>query len=367
MPASDTPVTDTGGVMSWRRSTEPGGGTTRVDVLDTILPPRQAANLAAALWSVAAAIGALAAALPHGPGVHTGAWWALATVSLLVAGLWWWRGDRLSRALQYLVSLTAVVGIGATTTAGRGAGTMFAGILLFVLVTVYAASFYPDRALVLFLAVLTATSAVASSGPGVPGAAVAWSATVLTCGAVAGCIRALEHALGRAANTDPLTGLMNRRALEPLLDREMARCGRLGHPLCVAVIDLDGFKQVNDTHGHHVGDRLLIDVTRSWRSALRTPDVLARSGGDEFLLLLPSTTADAAITVLGRLRRLHDQPFSAGLAEARTDMSVSTLLRRADAACYRAKQRGRGRTVVADGALPVRTRLGAVPAVRRSG
>lgn len=350
--------------MTWWQNRRAKGGPTRVEVLDTIFPPQQAANLAAALWGVAAAIGVTGAALPHGAGVRVSVWWALAGAALVAAALTRWRGERLSRAVQYLLSLLGVCWVGAAVAAAGPAPIAFAATLLYVIVTVYAASFYPDRALALFLGILTATSGVALLTSGVPGAAAAWAAVVLTCGAVAACVRALEHALGRAAHTDPLTGLINRRALEPVLDRELARCSRLRHPLCIAVIDLDGFKRVNDTFGHQAGDRLLVDVTRAWRSALRTPDVLARSGGDEFLLLLPSTGADAAVTVLNRLRRLHDQPFSAGVAEARADTSVSTLLRRADAACYRAKQRGKGRTVVAEPARPRRLAEGAV---RRSG
>lgn len=348
-----------------RRAGARRGGPTRLDVLDTIFPPRKAADLATGLWAVAGASGMVAGALSRG-GVRTADWWALGCVSLVVAGLWWWRGERLSRPVQYLVSLVAVLGVGVTVAHAGGTASIFAGVLLYVVVTVYAAGFYPDRALALFLLVLTGTSGAALLPSHVPGAPVAWGTVVLTCMAVAGCIRALEHALGRAANTDPLTGLINRRALEPVLERELARCSRLGHPLSVAVIDLDGFKRVNDTLGHHAGDRLLVDVTRAWRNGLRTPDVLARSGGDEFLLLLPSTSADAAATVLGRLRRLHDQAFSAGVAASGPDTSVSTLLRRADAACYRAKERGRGRTVVAEVASPARTAR-AEGALRRSG
>lgn len=343
-----------GGRSRSRRAAGGTGGPTRLDVLDTIFPPRKAAELATGLWAAAGVVGLVAAGLPHGTGVRSADWWGLGSVALVVAALWWWRGERLSRAVQYLVSLGAVLGVGATVAHAGGTASAFTGVLLYVIVTVYAASFYPDRALAVFVVVLAGTSAAALLPSHVPGAPVAWVTAVLTCVAVAGCVRALEHALGRAANTDPLTGLVNRRALEPVLERELARCSRLGHPLSVAIIDLDGFKRVNDTLGHHAGDRLLVDVTRAWRNALRTPDVLARSGGDEFLLLLPSTSADAAATVLGRLRRLHDQAFSAGVAESGPDASVSTLLRRADAACYRAKQRGRGRTVVADLASPAR-------------
>jgi diguanylate cyclase (GGDEF)-like protein len=359
-------MVDTGGVT--RRT--PAGPTTRqpthTEALSAVISPRRATELAAGLWLVAGATGALAAALPHGPGVHVAVWWGLAGAALAVGTWWRWRGARLSPATRFLVSLGGVLGVGGAILGAGSGPTAFAAPLLFVVLTVAAACFYPPRALAVFLAVVAATSGGTLLASHVPGAGAVWAAVVLSCGAVAGCVRTLTQALGRAANTDPLTGLANRRALEPLLERELARCGRLGHPLSVAVIDLDGFKAVNDTHGHHGGDRLLVAVTRAWRSGLRVPDVLARSGGDEFLLLLPSTPASAAVAVLERLRRLHDQPFSAGVAEAQRDPSAQALLRRADAACYRAKQRGRGRTVVAD-APAVPLRLAAVGGRRAGG
>jgi len=324
-----------------------GGGASRLDVLDTIFSPRRAADMAATVWAIAGLTGIAAAALPHGTGVRVAGWFGLGVAALVVAAIWRWKGEHLSRPVQFLASLVGVLGVGGAVACAHGVPTAFAATLLYITITVYAASFYPDRALAVYLAVLTASSGAALLTSGVPGAPAAWVTVLLTTAAVAGCIRMLEHALGRAANTDPLTGLLNRRSLEQILERELARCTRIGHPLSVAVIDLDGFKHVNDTQGHHAGDRVLVDATTAWRTALRTVDVLARSGGDEFLLLLPSTSAEAAAVVLRRLRRLHDQRFSAGVAVAEPFDSVSGLLRRADEACYRAKQQGRSRTVVA--------------------
>lgn len=362
-------VVDTEQVRTrWPRS-RPSGDATRIDLLGTIFPPRRAANLAASLWATAGATAVIGAVLPHGTGVRIAGWLGLGAAALVVAALWRWRGERLSRPVQFFVSLGAVAAVGGAVAMAHGVPTAFAATLVYVPVTVYAAGFYPDRALVVYLVFLAVTSAAALFTVGVPGAPATWGAVVLTTASVAGCIRALEHALGRAANTDPLTGLMNRRALEPLLERELARCTRLGHPLCVAVIDLDGFKHVNDTLGHHGGDRLLVAVTRSWRSALRTFDVLARSGGDEFLLVLPSTSAGAASTVLRRLQRVHDQQFSAGIAQATPGSTSAALLRAADAACYDAKRRGRGRTVVAGDRVADdrdRFRSPALAVVRRS-
>jgi len=327
----------------------------RFDLLDTIFSPRRAADMATAVWGIVGLTAIAVVVLPHASGVRVAGWLGLGLAALTMAGVWHWKGSHLPRSVQFFASIAGVLGVGGAVASAHSTPTAFAGALLYITLTVYAASFYPDRALALYLAVLAATSGAALLTSSVPGSGAAWVEILLTTAAVAGCIRALEHALGQAANTDPLTGLLNRRALEPVLERELARCYRLGHTLCVAVIDLDGFKHVNDTLGHHAGDRLLVEATTAWRSALRTFDVLARSGGDEFLLLLPSTPPEAATVVLRRLRRLHDQRFSAGLASAEDDDTVSALLHRADDACYRAKQLGRSRTVVAasgNGSVP---------------
>jgi diguanylate cyclase (GGDEF)-like protein len=321
------------------------------DALSAVVPPEQASRLASGLWAVAAVTGVLAAVLPHGTGVHLAVWWTLTAVAAGVA-LWWrWRGPDLTPATRFVVTVLGVLGVGGAIVGAGSGPAAFAASVLFVVLTVAAASFFPPRALGLFLVVVTVTAASTLLASHVPGAPVAVVAVVLSCAAVAGCLRTLTRAFGRAASTDPLTGLTNRRALEAVLERELARCSRIGHPLCVAVIDLDSFKRVNDTNGHHAGDRLLVEVTRAWRSGLRGPDVLARSGGDEFIVVLPSTSAAGAQTVLERLRRLHDQPFSAGIAQASGEQSVQALLRRADTACYRAKQQGRNRTIVADDAV----------------
>ncbi|MDA8071073.1 MAG: GGDEF domain-containing protein [Actinomycetota bacterium] len=346
IPSHGISIVDTGLVDVQGR---PGGhrATGRREVVDTIFSPRRTAQLAAASWGIVAATALALAVVPHGTGVRLWGWLVFGVLASGLAASWHWKGEQLTRPAQFAISLGGLLGVGGAIACAHGVPTAFAVAPMYITLTVYAASFFPSRALLVHLVVLAASSGAALLSSAVPGAAAEWVATVFTTLAVSGCIRALVHAMSRAASTDPLTGLANRRSFEPLLERELARCLRFGHPLCVAVLDLDGFKHVNDTLGHHGGDRVLVETTAAWRSALRTFDVLARSGGDEFLLLLPSTSADAAAAVLGRLRRLHDQRFSAGVAEAEPGDTSSGLLRRADAACYRAKEQGRNRTVVA--------------------
>jgi two-component system cell cycle response regulator len=183
----------------------------------------------------------------------------------------------------------------------------------------------------------------------------------------------------RAALTDPLTGLHNRRFAETTL-RRMAG-GAAGAPvrgLALVMVDIDHFKPINDTHGHAAGDRVLVEVARRFRAALRPSDLLARVGGEEFLLALPDATAEEAGLVAERLRRsvaqrpfvldddlvpfhpgggaaLPDRParptrvrvtVSLGVAAAPPDRldpgpGLAALIRRADAALYEAKSAGR--------------------------
>lgn len=157
----------------------------------------------------------------------------------------------------------------------------------------------------------------------------------------------LEH----QARSDPLTGLLNRRGFEFQLDFAMALARRSGRPLSVLVIDVDHFKRINDQHGHDEGDAVLRTLARVLRQRLRESDVLARMGGEEFLALLPDTTADAAVTIAEQLRELlahspmaHGEPVTAsmGVATLRgTTDTAAAMLRRGDEALYEAKGAGR--------------------------
>lgn len=145
------------------------------------------------------------------------------------------------------------------------------------------------------------------------------------------------------ARHDALTGLPNRRVLEELLPREMARARRDGSPLSLAIVDIDHFKAYNDVHGHLAGDEVLRACAREWDEALRGADTLVRFGGEEFLVLLPGTEPEAAAEIVERLRAKTPmgQSCSAGLALWDEVESVDDLLRRADEALYLAKASGR--------------------------
>jgi len=159
----------------------------------------------------------------------------------------------------------------------------------------------------------------------------------------------LVERLDALTRQDPLTGLLNRRGWDDQLTREIARVGRTGRPLSIALLDLDRFKAFNDANGHLVGDQLLKAAAGAWTGALRTSDVLARWGGEEFVVLMPETGTEDAEVVVSRMARRTpmDQTFSAGIATVTTAVDPDTLLRAADEAVYRAKALGRDRVEIA--------------------
>jgi diguanylate cyclase (GGDEF)-like protein len=160
---------------------------------------------------------------------------------------------------------------------------------------------------------------------------------------------ALLDRLEVLAHTDDLTGLINRRAWDLDVVREVARARRDDLPLAVAMLDLDHFKDYNDRHGHQAGDRLLREAASSWRSVLRETDLLARYGGEEFAVAFPGCEREDAQQLVERLRDVMpaEQSCSAGLACWDGRESAEELLGRADKALYDAKLSGRDRTVVA--------------------
>jgi len=151
------------------------------------------------------------------------------------------------------------------------------------------------------------------------------------------------------ASTDTLTGLPNRR----VWDRGVAQTLSEDQPVAVAILDFDHFKEYNDSRGHPAGDRLLKETAAAWREELRSSDILARIGGEEFALLLPNCNTTYAEMVVERLRArvLGDQTCSAGIAIRTPRESAEALMARADAALYEAKTAGRDRACVGQPAL----------------
>ncbi len=160
----------------------------------------------------------------------------------------------------------------------------------------------------------------------------------------------LVSRLENLARTDALTGLPNRRTFEEEFRRQVVRARLGGHPLCLALVDLDRFKSFNDERGHQAGDRLLKEAAAAWRSTLRMTDTLARYGGEEFVILLEACTLIDALPLADRLRVAtpRGQTCSIGVAEWDGLEPLECLLARADEALYRAKRSGRDRAIAAE-------------------
>lgn len=172
-------------------------------------------------------------------------------------------------------------------------------------------------------------------------------------------LRDVMERLKQLATEDVLTGLPNRRHIQEWMPHELARMRRGREPLCIALIDLDHFKRINDTFGHAAGDEALRLVARESRLGIRDGDVLARWGGEEFMLVMPATSMSEALVTIDRIRARIELPsvwadfpnsrvtFSAGLTMANPSQTLEEILQWADFALYEAKALGRNRTSVA--------------------
>jgi diguanylate cyclase (GGDEF)-like protein len=175
----------------------------------------------------------------------------------------------------------------------------------------------------------------------------------------------LLRELRSLAATDGLTGLPTRQYFTGMAEREFARAVRYGRSLAALLIDVDGFKNINDQHGHAVGDEVLRVVARRMRDTFRLIDVLGRYGGDEFVAILPESTEDGAVSAAQRLvsavapSQVTGQgqrvpvTVSAGVAVAKGAADLPTLLRHADEALYRAKAAGRDQVVAFSAGHPL--------------
>jgi two-component system cell cycle response regulator len=168
--------------------------------------------------------------------------------------------------------------------------------------------------------------------------------------------RANQEELERIANYDSLTGLLNRRAILQEMDDQIKRVRRYKEPLSIVMLDIDHFKKVNDKYGHIVGDSVLEEMAKTIGSVIRGTDVVGRYGGEEFIIILPHAEQDAALSVAERVRNAvvavemkssNGDTFSVtvsqGVASYMSNEDIYSLIQRADAALYQAKENGRDR------------------------
>jgi diguanylate cyclase (GGDEF)-like protein len=315
------------------------------------LPPSTAivAKSGAAMYAGAAAVGAIESIVA---GEATSSPVPIA-VSFVAAALLWTFGGRLDRRLLMLALgpvgvILIAIAVG-TSAPGNGA-VMYAWSVLCV------ASFFGTRE------TLAVVALVAAAQAGVvlhqPGATFdQWCDPVSTMAVIAIVVRGLASRNARLvarltheSRVDPLTGLLNRRGLEERFAAELARAKRDARPLAVVAVDIDHFKRVNDDHGHQAGDRALVWLASMLNEHTRGADIVARVGGEEFVIVLPGADGASTLDFAERLRAAIEDgeaevPFtiSAGVAAALAPSTAHTLLDAADRALYAAKHAGRNR------------------------
>jgi diguanylate cyclase (GGDEF)-like protein len=307
-------------------------------------------RVAAALFGVASAISAISIVAPHQPQLETeGLVFVVAAGALLTAILLTF-GERLPRWTVHLWTAagTALVSFGLLFNGERNGGAAGGDEMYYLWVTLYAAYYLGRWAtaahLGLVAAAYTATLVAIDPGPIGP------SRFLTTVGLATGSsvvVRLLSERVERlvaelrlAAATDPLTGLLNRRAFNERLGHELARARRTGEAFATLLIDVDHFKQINDRDGHAAGDDALVGLARTLTRELREIDTVARIGGDEFAVILPATSVAGAHATAERLRERAGIPISVGAAVYGVDgHTADELARAADAALYDAKRR----------------------------
>ncbi len=263
-----------------------------------------------------------------------------------------------SQAMIAMVTVLIALGVAA---GGKSSPQVDDFEVFYILVAIYSFYFFPGRsgpaqvgfAGLAYAAVLWGDVSVSTG--------VARWATTMAGMVVAGLmVRAMNREvddlvgnLDATAARDPLTGILNRRGLDERLGIELTRARRTGEPLCVIAVDLDGLKQINDRHGHSAGDEALSLAADVMGGQLRDVDVLARTGGDEFVILLPNCDLDSGATIAESLRASVSTAAEEESWPATVSLGVATgpplpldpdgLTNAADAALYRAKALGRDR------------------------
>ncbi len=324
-------------------------------------------RMLALLFVAGGVLGLLSLALPRNPHARVAVLAGLALAALAAGGYLWQLGRRRRPHWVTLASLLFGCLLVSTAVANDQAASAYG--LFFVWVAVSAFLLLTRRLALLVLAVVAGAYAAAlelAAGGAVGGGgseAQRWLVTIGTAavaGLLVGALRdralTLTERLSGAANTDPLTGLLNRRGFDAVLDREVERSRRSGRPVSVVFGDVDGLKGLNDAAGHDTGDAALVAIARAIAHLKRRIDVGARFGGDEFALVLPEADAAGALVVAERIRRgiasaaavPRGLTISFGIACLPSDTdNRRDLLRAADRALYAAKQAGRDRTKLA--------------------
>lgn len=302
------------------------------------------------MWTAGGLMGVLTVVLPHRNDLVVSVIATVSVAALAVGVSTWLARDLLGVGTLAGITAVGTAAITVTVAAGGGEATSVSFSFLYTWIVVYAVMFFPPvlagleiaLAVAAYAAVYLYLGTFTIAEPMFLGGVITVTGTVVI---------ALSHAREHA-EIDALTHVGNRRALDRQLRLAMKRAQDASAHLAVAMIDVDHFKEINDSLGHDAGDRILEQLAQRWLGQLRTQDMLARFGGDEFVVILPGCSTYEAFSIMDRLRQSAGPmaTCSVGVAARRSGDNMSTLLSRADAALYEAKRLGRDRTVAAEDA-----------------
>jgi diguanylate cyclase (GGDEF)-like protein len=305
----------------------------------------------------------LSIVVPHPSSVHEPTVAACAVAAFAGTAIFIVAFDRLPMWWFHLMLALAIVLVGIAAYAG-GPETAGAYATMWFWSAITAFSFFSRTAGIAYTcAIAVSYAALLGLQDGMSAPAVEWvmvMGAVLVAGLATGTLRRrLELLLERvaeAARTDPLTGLANRRAFDERFETEIERARRTGRPIGVIAVDLDHFKQVNDGLGHQAGDEALQRLAGALRRSTRQLDLLARLGGEEFVIVAPETAPDVSYALAERVRSEIARSFQGGPMPLTASCGVATVpwdgdgasgvLDAADRALYAAKEAGRNRSMV---------------------
>jgi diguanylate cyclase (GGDEF)-like protein len=259
-------------------------------------------------------------------------------VAIAGAAIVWLAANRIPLLGFELITATGTLATSVLITRASSHGGMMLAAFQYPWTAIYAAHFFPRRAVNVQALLISVGFGAGLLFGQLSHTVIYWVVVTITIWSISVLLGNLSESVRRQVGTDYLTGLLNRSGFLVAALRERALANRTGTPLTVAVIDLDDFKQINDGAGHAAGDQLLVALAQQWRERLRPSDILGRHGGDEFVVLLPCTSAAGADAALKRLRSGEDPvSWSIGISEWLAGEDLEAPLARADKQLYDAK------------------------------